>query len=76
METARVTAIDGAASVLPPAVGWSVDFVRVVVGGEQLRYQAVGCTRARTVVRPLSPEAAQGLLGSVPFVVRRIEQVA
>jgi hypothetical protein len=55
---------------------WPVDFVRVVVGGSCLRYQAVGCTHSRLVARPLSADAATDLIGKVPFVVRRASQVA
>lgn len=75
VKSAANTPGDGAGSRAQSggAVGrWPVDFVRVVVGGACLRYQAVGCTHSRMVARPLSSVAAADLVGKVPFVVRRV----
>lgn len=69
-----MTEVGGQADAVPSVAArsnWSVDYVRVLVGGGSLRYQAVGCTRSRRIERPLSPEAASQLIGQVPFVVRR-----
>jgi hypothetical protein len=49
-----------------------VDFVRVLVGAGTLRYEAVGEGHRLPAERPIPPAVAQRLIGTIPFVVRRL----